>query len=273
MENRILRPLPTDPARKKRRQAALPRNSRIGCQETRAGAEPGNFWAGDNPPPSPSVMRQRLRYRGAPGAVGTAPPEAPLRGGEGWGDAGRTPLARRLLTHAAHRREFLWRGFRQFSIYFCTNLGTNPPPTQFQRLLGRKEPAGILSSLTGPVCFRGIKPAVFASFGGNSVRREKRSPPSPCTSPGCAASEPFLHHFRPPNRIFLAWERGLAWLRWKLQMENGSRALQSAQTPPQPQALPGPTGLGGWPPIPPCQDKPALPARAPFPHRIWRLHE
>lgn len=100
------------------------------------------------------------------------------------------------------------------------------------------------------------------------MQREKRSPTSPCTSLGHAASEPFLHHFRSPNRIFLAWERGLAWLRWKLQMENGSRALQSAQTPLQPQALPGPTGLRGLAPHPPLSGQACAsrPGSIPSPH-------
>lgn len=143
MESRILRPLPTDPAWKKRRQAAVPRNCRDGCQETRAGAEPGNFGDGDNLPPTSSVMRQlrQLPYRGAPHILLSraqphcAPQVPPRCGGRGVErglgyrrpDPASSQAAADALARAARRREFLWPAFGRFSAYFHTDLGSTPP--------------------------------------------------------------------------------------------------------------------------------------------------
>lgn len=195
----------------------------LGCQETRAGAEPGNFRAGDNLPPTPSVMRRlrRLGYRRAPRLPcraqprrcrhGPPLPRAPPNsgGGQGWGDAGWTLPARRQLPARWPRQR---AGGNSCGEDFSSSAFISVPiwaqTPRFQRSLGRKEPAGVFSSLTGPVCFCGVKTAVLPHLEEILCRNTK----------GEAAGKPSSRARRPPAPP------------WAAQPQSGFSIISAPQT-------------------------------------------
>jgi len=268
-------PLPTDPAWKKQRQAALPRNSRAGCQEPRAAAEPGNSQPGDNSPPTPSVTRrlQRLRYGGAPRLPSRAqpPPGTPVLGGDG----SRTLPARRHAGPGGGREGIPAARISAAQHLFPHRFWAQTPP--FPAFAGKETARGDSFQLDGARLVPQRSNSSFASCGGkilpksegrSSRRAERRSSPSPRTAASCAASELFLHHFRPPNRTFLA-----RWGSWA-PMDAAEKWLRCSPTrsdhPCTPRSLPGPTGLGAGPPIPPRWGTPracaSRPGSVPSPH-------
>lgn len=188
--------------------------------------------------------------------------------------AGVTPAGSCQLTgtlaRAAHGREFLWQGFQRFSIYFCTDLGTNSP---IPALAGKERASGDSFQLDGARLFPQRYNSSFASFGGNtSLKSEGRSgwgakrqsSPSPHAAVGHAASERFLHHFRPPKPN--TFGTGLGGQlgsdgsrRWKMAPELSS-LLGLTQFP---QSLPRPTGLGAGPLVPPALEHAASPRLSP----------
>lgn len=212
----------------------------------------------------------------SPGAAGKAPPRTPPPNYRGV-RAGVTPAGSCQLTgtlaRAVHGREFLWQGFWRFSIYFCADLGTNSPIPAFA---GKERASGDSFQLDGARLFPQCFDSSFASFGGNtSLKSEGRSgwgakrqsSPSPHAAVGRAASERFLHHFRPPNQTFLArgWGGSLA------QMEaadgkwlQSSPACSDSPSSPPPPVTAQTHRIGGCPPpVPPTLEHAASPRLSP----------
>lgn len=112
---------------------------------------------------SPAIFRLEtncLRPRASCGGwdkVG-APPRPTAAGGV---RAGVTPAGlcqragscRQRWQWAAGGREFLWRGFRRFSIYFCTNLGTKSSPPPLPAFAGKESARGDSFQLDGARLF------------------------------------------------------------------------------------------------------------------------
>lgn len=147
----------------------LPRNCRAACQETRAGAEPDNFRAGDNFASEAEASPRRLSYPGAPRFPHRAqpPPKAPQIQGI---RLGMTPSGPRWLRRSSCRPGQGAGGNSCGEDFSASALISAPSQAQFlppsPLIPARKESACRNSfQLRWAVCLRAARAALLPLFG------------------------------------------------------------------------------------------------------------